>query len=140
MCITVFTSLVLFWSVQIGINQSELLSAIFLRFGHFYQTYQQWPKSPVLTSVRTTRLPLSEVGFPAIRVCRQVRTERPIKLFFCHPHLHSHFALSWGYISEVPRYVFLNQLREFVAAKTGASNLGGLTDEEWEQLRGNITA
>ncbi len=35
--------------------------------------YYEWVDNPVLTSVKTTGLPITQVQFPAITICAQVR-------------------------------------------------------------------
>ena len=63
--------------------------------------YHEWQGNPVLTSVRTTGKPISEIDFPAITICSQ------------------------GSIIEVMENVLSHQLSEYAK-----SNCQGLNDEE----------
>ena len=44
----------------------ELLDSIVM-----LQAYETWQDNPVLTSLHTTGLPISEIDFPAITICGQ---------------------------------------------------------------------
>ena len=75
--------------------------------------YAEWQKFPILTSVKTTGLPVTQIEYPAITICSQ------------------------GSISQVFRNVREHQFSEFVRAK--GLNLDSISEEQRSDLRSDMS-
>ena len=68
--VVIFAILGIVWSVEVS-RRCHLKNMVSLKQIRILQAYVDWQDNPVLTSVRTTGLPISEIEFPAITICGQ---------------------------------------------------------------------
>ena len=61
------------WSVEVGyfILLANYQTSMSLLFDISQQAYVDWQENPILTSLKTTGMPISNIDFPAITICGQ---------------------------------------------------------------------
>ena len=93
-----------------------------------FQAYVEWQDNPVLTSVQTTGLPISEIEFPAITICGQGSIYEVITLSLCIKRI-----TDQRNNSQVSDNVLDHQFNRYVRSK--GKDPDALTDPEREQLK-----
>ena len=109
-----------------------VLGLVFIRISP--QAYNDWQENPVLTSVKTTGKPISEMEFPAITICSQGTIDQVKYWENCNK---IKFAQHWLNI-KVYNNLYKYQLSEY--AKSQGMNLESLTTKELEELEDEMIA
>ena len=88
-----------------------LITTLAISFTAFQTTqlYRQWKDDPVVTSLDTVKMPISEIEFPAVTICPQ------------------------GSVNEIMNSVLFKQFKEYVNEKTSGRRLKRSTSLEIQQ-------
>ncbi len=79
-----------------------------------FQAYEDWQETPVLTSVRTTGMPISEIEFPAVTICAQGNIQEVYKNFENFQARNADAILSIFYTTQKPPGTFRIDMRSRV--------------------------